>query len=70
MLAYFTLFNGNCIGKDRHEIKTTEALAKIVIPVKTGIQRFCNALKRPDSHFRGNDTLFFFKTFARASTVN
>ena len=44
-----------------------EALAKVVIPVKTGIQRFCNTLKRLDSHFRGNDRFFFSKTFARAS---
>ena len=45
------------------------ALAKVVIPVKTGIQRFCNTLKRLDSHFRGNDKLLFFKTFARSSIV-
>jgi len=44
-----------------------EALAKVVIPVKTGIQRFCNTLKRLDSHFRGNNKLFSFRTFARAS---
>ena len=47
----------------------SEALAKGVIPVKTGIQRFCNTLKRLDSHFRGNDKLLFFKTFARASIM-
>src|SRR3989304_8810 len=69
-------------------LKTTqsplEASAKIVIPVKlvpacrkrvTVIQRFCNTLKRLDSHsplkscgdkFRGNDKLLFSKTFARA----
>ena len=45
------------------------ALAKVVIPVKTGIQRFCNTLKRLDSHFCGNDKLLFFKTFARSSIV-
>src|SRR3972149_6934596 len=46
-----------------------EALAKVVIPVTTGIQRFCNTFKRLDSHFRGNDTLIILKTFARASIV-
>src|SRR3990172_11396876 len=53
----------------QHHISTNEALAKVVIPVKTGIQRFCNTLKRLDSHFRGNDKLLFFKTFARSSNV-
>ena len=44
-----------------------EVLAKVVIPVKTGIQMFSNVLKKLDSHFRGNDEIGFLKTFARAS---
>jgi hypothetical protein len=32
-----------------------EPLAKVVIPVKTGIQKVYHELKRLDSHFRGND---------------
>ena len=46
-----------------------EVLAKVVIPVRTEIQRFCSVLKRLDSHFRGNDEIGLFKTFARASYV-
>ncbi len=53
-----------------------KALAKVVpsttlrtgILVKTGIQRFCNTLKKLDSHFRGNDR-FFFTTFTRSFLV-
>ena len=65
------------------ETRQYEALAKVVIPVKlvpacfkrgTGIQRFCDMLKRLDSHspittfgdkLRGNDEIGFLKTLAR-----
>jgi len=32
---------------------------KVVTPVKTGVQRFCNDSKKLDSGFRRNDGVFF-----------
>jgi hypothetical protein len=44
-----------------------EPLAKVVIPVKTGIQKGHNYLKRLDSCLRRNDKNPFLRTFARGS---
>jgi hypothetical protein len=46
---------------------TDEAIAKLVTPVKTGVQRACNTLKFLDSGFRRNDLRGIYATFAIAS---
>ncbi|MCL4471324.1 MAG: ribonuclease HepT family protein [Sulfuricella sp.] len=50
-------------------IQSYEAIAKLVIPAKAGIQCFCNILKFLDSGFRRNDGFLPFWTFATASYV-
>ncbi|OIP44059.1 MAG: hypothetical protein COZ12_08805 [Deltaproteobacteria bacterium CG_4_10_14_3_um_filter_60_8] len=47
----------------------SRASAKVVIPVKTGIQKAHNQFNRLDSHLRGNDKKTIFKTFAKGSAV-
>jgi len=37
--------------------------SKVVTPVKTGVQYFCNALKYLDSGFHRNDDSWAFSTF-------
>jgi hypothetical protein len=37
--------------------------SKVVAPVKTGVQYFCNALKSLDSGFHRNDDSLAFSTF-------
>jgi hypothetical protein len=37
--------------------------SKVVTPVKTGVQNFCNALKFLDSGFHRNDDFGAFSTF-------
>ena len=41
------------------------ASAKVVIPVKTGIQKAHNQFKRLDSHLRGNDKKLFSRLLQR-----
>ena len=36
---------------------------KVVTPVKTGVQKLCNQLKKLDSGFRRNDKKWCFSTF-------
>ena len=43
-------------------LKVTDS-PKVVIPVKTGVQRFCNMLKSLDSGFHRNDDFWAFSTF-------
>ncbi len=50
-------------------IQSYEAIAKLVIPAKAGIQCFCNILKFLDSGFRRNDRFLPFWAFATASYV-
>jgi len=47
-----------------------ELIAKIVIPVGTGIQFFLNDCASLDSRLRGNDCQCFFGIFTRAAIKN
>ncbi|GFP23973.1 hypothetical protein HKBW3S09_01439 [Candidatus Hakubella thermalkaliphila] len=55
------------MGLTMKEKKPLEPLAKVVIRVKTGIQKGHNYLKRLGSCLRRNDKKPFLRTFARAS---
>ena len=44
------------------ELKMTTS-SKVVTPVKTGVQYFCNMLKSLDSGFHRNDDFWVFSTF-------
>jgi hypothetical protein len=46
----------------------SEPIAKLVTPVKTGVQRACNASKFLDSGFRRNDLRGIYATSAIASS--
>ncbi len=44
--------------------------SKVVTPVKTGVQCFCNMLKYLDSGFHRNDDFWAFSTFDESIKVN
>ena len=43
--------------------------SKVVTPVKTGVQCFCNMLKYLDSGFHRNDDFWAFSTFDESITL-